>query len=198
MTLENPFDDLMTRVRKGDGEAARELVQSYEPTIRRVIRFRLTDARLRKAFDSMDICQSVLGSFFLRANAGAFDIDSPEQLIKVLATMARNKLASQARKETAQRRDMRRQSGGDEAALAADRQESPSQVVMAQELVDKAQQRLSPEEQKLIELRKEGKDWDQIAAELGENAVALRKRFSRALARVARDLGLDEGEDEEV
>ena len=46
---------------RGDSEAAAgELVAQYESVIRRVIRFRLTDSRLRAAFDSMDVCQSVL------------------------------------------------------------------------------------------------------------------------------------------
>jgi hypothetical protein len=56
----------------------------------------------------MDICQSVLASCFVRATSGAFDLDNPEQLMKLLVTMARNKLASQARKQYAQRRDKRR------------------------------------------------------------------------------------------
>ena len=64
MADETPFPDLITRVRGGDSAAAAELVRRYEPAIRRVVRLRLTDQRLRRAFDSMDVCQSVLGSFF--------------------------------------------------------------------------------------------------------------------------------------
>jgi len=36
----------------------------------------------------------------------------------------------------------------------------------------------------------------EIAADLGEDAVVLRKRFSRTLDRVARELGLEEFDDE--
>ena len=60
MSDETPFQELIERVRGGDGDAATELVRRYEPAIRRVIRLRLTDARLRRAFDSMDVCQSLL------------------------------------------------------------------------------------------------------------------------------------------
>src|SRR5947199_10809469 len=102
------FPDLIRKVQAGDQDAAAELVRRYEPTVRRVVRFRLTDARLGAAFDSMDICQSVLASFFVRTAAGQFDLGRPEDLVKLLATMARNKLASQARRERAGRRDRRR------------------------------------------------------------------------------------------
>src|SRR5437867_80452 len=144
----------MRRVRAGDAEAARELVQTYEATIRRVIRCRGGSSALRRLLDSTDICQSVLGSFFLRAYAGAYDVNSPEQLVKLLAQMARNKLAGHARKELAQRRDQRRLAGAD-VTLAPAGDASPSQVAVTRELVEEAQRRLSPEEQRLIELRRE-------------------------------------------
>src|SRR6266404_599838 len=91
------FRDLLERVRASDQDAARELVQRYEPAIRRAVRFRLSDPRLGRLFDSMDICQSVLASFFVRAAGGQYDLQQPEQLLKLLVTMARNKLARQAR-----------------------------------------------------------------------------------------------------
>ena len=47
-------------------------------------RLRLTDPRLRRQYDSLDICQSVLASFFVRAAAGQYDLDRPEQLLKLL------------------------------------------------------------------------------------------------------------------
>jgi len=66
MVPETSFCDLVQRVRCGDGLAAEELVRAYEPEVRRAIRVRLTDARLRRLVDSVDICQSVLAGFFVR------------------------------------------------------------------------------------------------------------------------------------
>src|SRR5262245_914953 len=51
MSDDASFQDLIRRVRGGDDAAAAELVRRYEPAIRRVVRLRLTDARLRRAFD---------------------------------------------------------------------------------------------------------------------------------------------------
>src|SRR5918998_4179206 len=101
------FDQLIRRVRAWDRDAADELVRRYEPAIRRAVRFRLADARLGGLLDSMDICQSVLASFFVRAAAGQYDLETPEKLLGLLATMARNKLASQARRQGRQRREGR-------------------------------------------------------------------------------------------
>src|SRR5262245_19863177 len=86
------FQELISRMRAGDGEAAAELVRCYEPAIRRIVRLRLNDSRLQRVFDSMDVCQSVLGSFFVRAALGQFDLSTPEQLLKLVAQMARHKV----------------------------------------------------------------------------------------------------------
>src|SRR5262245_18622455 len=61
MAEENAFTDFIRRIRAGDEQAAVELVRRYEPAIRREVRFRLRNTRLRRLFDSMDVCQSVLG-----------------------------------------------------------------------------------------------------------------------------------------
>jgi RNA polymerase sigma-70 factor (ECF subfamily) len=83
------FADLMQRVRAGEGGAAAELVRQYEPVIRRVVRFRLTP-RLRRLCDSMDICQAVLGKFFVQAALGRFELNSPDDLVRLLSTMTRD------------------------------------------------------------------------------------------------------------
>lgn len=59
------FSDFLKRIRAGDSQAAEELVRKYESLIRRQVRLNL-DSRLNNVFDSMDVCQSVLKSFFVR------------------------------------------------------------------------------------------------------------------------------------
>src|SRR4051794_17038794 len=100
----------MRRVRQGDGEAASRLVRDYETLLRREIRtwLRRRPPQLRRAFDSLDVCQAVLATFFTHAATGTHDLESPEQLVGLLLGIARNKLAHAARQEQAQRRDVRR------------------------------------------------------------------------------------------
>jgi DNA-directed RNA polymerase specialized sigma24 family protein len=192
------FTDLIRRVRGGEEAAAAELVRTYEPEIRRAVRIRLTDPRLGRLLDSMDICQSVLANFFIRAAAGQFDLKRPEQLLKLLVTMARNKLRDQARRQRAERRDHRRVEYGRTAALeaVADGAASPSRVVAGQELLQEMRRQLSAEERYLADQRGLGREWADIAAERGEHPDALRKRLARAVDRVARQLGLEEVGDE--
>src|SRR6516225_5934734 len=104
----NMFPELLQRVRTGDDQAAMELVRQYEPLIRREVRMHLRDQRLSRLLDSMDVCQSVWGSFFVRTAAGQYDLDRPEQMLALLVKMAQNKLVSAARRSLAQQRDLRR------------------------------------------------------------------------------------------
>jgi RNA polymerase sigma factor (sigma-70 family) len=187
------YDDLIRRVRAWDRDAAAELIRRYEPAIRRAVRVRLADARLGNLLDSMDICQSVLKSFFVRAAAGQYDLGTPEQLLKLLSAMARNKLTTQARREHAQRRDRRRvvSEGHNEGQLVAPG-EGPTGEVDARDLLQEVQRRLTAEERQILELRNQGHDWAAIAGRLGGGAEALRKKLARAIDRVAEQLGLDD------
>ena len=109
-TQRDEYSEFIRRIRQGDEQAAEELVRRYEAEIRLEVRgwLRLRNPALRRVFDSMDICQSVLASFFARAAVGDFDLDEPPQLIRLLVGMARNKVAEQARHHQRQRRDVRR------------------------------------------------------------------------------------------
>jgi RNA polymerase sigma factor (sigma-70 family) len=189
------FPDLVRRVRRGDPEAARRLVEEYATVVRRVVRFRLTDSRLRAAFDSMDVCQSVFGSFFVRAVHGEYELDEPDQLTRLLIGIARNKLATAARWQAADKRDYRRNEAAAEADAVAGDVPSPSRYAEAKELLQAVRDGLTPEERRLAEFREQGMEWAEIADKVGANAAALRKRFSRALDRVSRELGLDEPEE---
>jgi RNA polymerase sigma-70 factor (ECF subfamily) len=195
------FQSLIARVRAGDEQAAADLVRRYEPAIRRAARVRLVDTRLNRLLDSMDICQSVMASFFVRAALGQFELETPDQLLKLLATMTRNKLVGQVKGHGAARRDFRRveaaqgdrnddTDAGPERIAGQD--PTPSRDVAARELLDEALRRLSPEERRILDCREQGGQWAQVAAELGSSPEAIRKRLARAVDRVAHELGLDE------
>jgi RNA polymerase sigma-70 factor (ECF subfamily) len=192
---EQSFEDLITAVRAGDATAATDLVRRYEPEVRREVRFLLRDPFLRRTFDSMDICQSVMGSFFLRASLGEYDLDKPQDLIRLLISMTRNKVVDATRRQRAQRRDHRRATSLEAVELVA-RTPSPSEVVAGQELLGEFRNRLNEEERQLAEMRSKGEEWADIARTLGGTPDARRKQLTRAITRVARELGLDELDDE--
>jgi len=192
MSEDTAFVDLIRRVRVGDEQASAELVRRYEPAIRIAVRVRLNDPGLRRLFDSMDICQSVLGSFFVRAALGQFELETPDELLKLLVTMARNRLTNHALQEQAARRDYRRtESVPPDSREVADPGPSPSEVVAGKELLQAFRGRLSEEEKQLAEHRALGRSWKEIAAELGGSPDSLRMQLSRAVERVAQEMRLD-------
>jgi len=193
MPEEVSFADFLDRIRAGDEQAAAELVRQYEPVIRREVRLRLQDPRLFPVFESMDICQSVLKSFFVRAAAGQYRLENPTDLLKLLVSMTQHKLAFQARKERSQRPDRRR-------VVAATHEEpdvtapgpGPGDLLAGQELLHEFRRRLSDEERQLADLRAQGCAWAEIAAQVGGTPHARRMQLTRAMERVAVALGLDE------
>lgn len=99
--------DFLKRIRAGDEDAARELVRRYEPLVRREVRMRMHDRRLNRVFDSIDVTQSGFAQFFDQVTED-FELDSPEQLIRLLFAMARNRTISRVRSEHRMVRDLRR------------------------------------------------------------------------------------------
>jgi RNA polymerase sigma-70 factor (ECF subfamily) len=190
MPDEPPFSHFIERIRRGDEEAARDLVRRFEHLIRCEIRVRLTDPSLYRVFDSMDICQSVLGSFFVRAALGDYQLDRPEDLVRLLVGMAKKKLAFYVRKQRAQRRDYRRtqQVGMDTLSAPGD---DPSKLVANREVLAEFRRRLTEEERLLADLRAQGLGWDAIADRYGGTSAGRRMQLTRAIKRVAEQLDLD-------
>ena len=182
------FADLMIRVRRGDAQAAEQLFRQFQSQLRLEVRLRLRDPRLRQRIDEDDVCQSVLLSFFVRVRLGEYDVATPGELVRLLAGMARNKVAAQARRHAAECRDFRRTEGlaGAKAVGVADA--SHSQVVSGEELLREARARLSEEEQIIANLRADGRSWAEVAQELGGTADARRMQLQRAADRVAQEL----------
>jgi RNA polymerase sigma-70 factor (ECF subfamily) len=196
MAEPTPFAELVLRVRQGDERAAEELVRSYETPIRVLVRSRLTDPALKRHFDSVDVCQSVLASFFVRLAAGQYDLESPQQLVGLLVRMAQNKLRTRVRFHYQECRDVHRLGDPAEADDAALGEPGPERVAAGRELLRMLRDRLDPEERAIAELRGQGKGWPEIAAELGGTADGRRMQFKRAIDRLGPELGLDpEGED---
>jgi RNA polymerase sigma-70 factor (ECF subfamily) len=143
--------------------------------------------------DSSDVCQSIMGDFFVRAAMGQFDLETPAQLVSLLAKMAHNKLIGHARRQRAARRDVRRlEPGGNGDISRAGNDATPSRIVAGRELLQLVRARLVDKDRYLADQRALGRSWQELAAELNEKPDALRIRLSRALDRVAADMGLSD------
>ena len=187
------FSVWIARIRAGDADAATELVGRYERAVRVAVRARLTDVRLRRQFDSMDVVQSVMASFFLRAAAGQFELDEPKHLVGLLMKMAQNKLLMNVRRHKQQRRDVTRtETGSDDAPPIPDHAPGPERIAIGRELLQTLYDRLTDDERDLAIRRAGGQQWTEIAAELGGTPQGHRMKLSRAITRVSPGLGLDD------
>lgn len=186
--------ELVDLVVANDGAAAERLVQQYGPALRRYIRLRLTDPRMRQVQDSADLSQSVLADFFKLAALGQLELDEPGQLVKLLSTMAKRKLCNRTRYSHARRRDARRlQADGWDALLGvAASGGDPLEAASNQEVLEEVRKRLDPDDLELADQWAAGRGWAEIAAGHDASAESLRKRLARALQRVARELGVED------
>jgi RNA polymerase sigma-70 factor (ECF subfamily) len=180
MSSQPTFQELLDRVRAGDQEAMTVLVRKYEPAVRRTVRVRLLDARLRRILDSSDVCQSVMKSLLNPAALQRYKLDTPDDLLKLLARMARNKLIRRVRKENAKKRTP------GTPPPPTPPPPSPSSVVIARELFEKARGHLTAEEWTIWELQEQGLTLDEIAKQVGGTGESVRKKLERALKRVRR------------
>jgi RNA polymerase sigma factor (sigma-70 family) len=194
MADERTFAELIARIQNGDQEAAGLFVQRYWPQVQRVVRLGLTDRRLRQRLDSLDVCQSVFGDFFLDMALGKYQPDSPTQLIQLLRTIAQNRVVDYGRKHRAARRDIRRTESplmGENCGAASN--DTPSQIVSRREILDQVEKRLGSKERWLMEQRLGGRTWEEIAKEMGSTAGAIRKRYDRAIRRIHQELAQTNG-----
>lgn len=184
MSEEEAFRALIVRIRAGDREAAAELIQQYEPEIRRLIRLHLNHSGLRRNFDSGDIFQSVFLHFYVNVIGDQLDFTEPTQLLRLLATMVRNRIIDHARRRTIRTQD----AGSDLWNNIADSGASPSDAVTREETLQLVLRRLTPQERDLVRKRGEGRSWQELADEYGTTPDALRKRLAKALELVRQEL----------
>lgn len=184
MLNDSEFTQLMQQTRAGDQGAAMKLVELYEPEIRRTARMRMTDPKLRRLVDSMDICQSVFGKFFSKAIESDLELNTPDQLLGLLVTMTRNRVVDEHRRQTRKKR------GSGEAPLLAESNmlvedsPGPKTAFEMKDLLDQVRSHLTAEELEIADRRNAGKSWNEIAEELSESSEVLRKRLERAFERV--------------
>jgi DNA-directed RNA polymerase specialized sigma24 family protein len=185
------FLQLLERVRSGDADAACVLVRRYEPAIRIAVRTRLSDPALRRQFDSIDVCQSVLGSFFLHAATGSYDLHEPRQLMALLIKMAQNKLAMHVRSHYRECRDIRRSHGTavEEADIASSAPDSYRQAA-GKELLHRALDLMPAEIRSIAQRRMDGESWSAIASSMGGTPDGRRMQYERAVDHVADTLTL--------
>ncbi len=173
------LQELLRRIQEGSQEAMQELYDRYSHHVLRVVRRRL-DQKLRAKFDSADFAQAVWLSFFVQPRH-QFQFQRPEELIAFLANLAQNKLVDALRQRYGTRKYNinREHSLEGSAALqsleVADRQPSPSQMLMAEDRWEQLLAQQTPRDRRILELLRQGFTHEETARQVGVNEKTVRR-----------------------
>jgi len=189
--------ELVERARSGDRGAVDQLLARHLPRLERYVLLR--SGGLRRTDGVSDLVQSTCRE--LLEHADAFRHGGAEAFRNWLYTTASRKIADRYRYQTAQRRDVRRVEGGEEAmealGAALGLEPSPSQEAMGAELLERMEAAfagLSEDEREVILLsRVVGLPRAEVARALERTEGATRNLLHRALAKLA--AALDRGAD---
>lgn len=186
----------LLRVHRGDPSALQELVQEHLPWIEARVRHRLTPVA-RRFGDTQDFVQEAL--LDVLRDGPRFVVDSPAGFRALLVRIVENTLVDRIRYLQRDQRDYRRARAlpndsvlmldaparvTTEPPTHADRNERQAWLRLAVEL-------LEPADREVIQLRDyDGCSFPDCAQRLGTTEEAARKRYLRALPRLADKLEL--------
>lgn len=177
------LQEILARIRRGDEQAAQDLLAAYEAEVRLVVRRQLPRL-LRSRFDSLDFLQSVWGSFFRRVRTDPVEFDDDRHLVAFLARAAKNKVIDQYRRAGSQKQNMHREEplwseGGQLRELTAPG-DTPSELAEAHEVFCRLRDALPEDRRAIIELKAVGLSSREIGERLGVS--------ERTVQRVLEDL----------
>jgi RNA polymerase sigma factor (sigma-70 family) len=178
-------DDLVERWRAGDEQAATELFFRYADRLIALVRSRLS-SKLAKRFDPEDVIQSVYHSFFADARAGRYQIERGGDLWQLLVTVTLHKLQGQVQRHTAQKRGVKAEQhfGSEDSLLRIQayvqgQEPSPVEVVALTDELEQVMRRLEPLQRRILVLRLQGYNLDEVAAQANCTERTVRRVLDR-------------------
>jgi DNA-directed RNA polymerase specialized sigma24 family protein len=178
--------EFFAALRSGDPQTIESLLQRLGPVLRRIIRARLQDARVRRVADTSDIYQSLLKDFLFQPESRTPPSESSAGIYAYLAAAACHKIQAKQRKE-------RRHLGSlADDSTAVSPGPSTSQRLENEDLINAVRARLGEENCLLFDLTMQGLTWTEISAIVGSSPDALRMRLRRRIASVLSELGEEE------
>src|SRR5215831_19156169 len=165
--------NLVARWRQGDQRAADELFRRYTNRLVLLARSRLP-GKLAQRTAAEDVVQSVYRVFFSRAREGRYDLERGGDLWRLLVTITLHKLHHQVDRSTTAKRDLgREQNFGSEDSLLGlqahlqSHEPSPVEAIALADQLEQTMRRLEPFQRRILELRLQGFNVEEVAADAG-------------------------------
>lgn len=183
---------LVNLFRKGDQDAARQIVDRYLERLLTLARRRISQ-RLSSRVDPEDIVQSVFRTFFVRLKEGQFVFEDQDDLCKLLMRITLHKTLRQVAFHKAGKRDPNLETPHGEhhhEQLMAlfDKEPTQEATVAFLDQLEHFLGQLRPQEREILEMRLQGHNNDDIAKKLG-----IYDRKIRRVIEHVRDIAEKEG-----
>jgi RNA polymerase sigma-70 factor (ECF subfamily) len=197
--MAEPAEDksLISQFRKGDQDAARQIVDRYLDRLLTLARRRISQ-RLASRVDPEDIVQSVFRTFFGRVKDGQFVFADQDDLCKLLMRITLHKTLRQVAYHKAAKRDPNMETPHGEhhhEQLMALFDEEPTQeaTVAFLDQLEHFLGQLRPQEREILEMRLQGHSNEDIATKLGIYDRKIRRVIEHVRA-IAQKEGLAPGD----
>jgi len=179
--MDEPSAVLMARWCDGDQQAAQAIFRRYAHRLRALAQRRLS-GRLGRHLDADDIVQSAYQSFFAGARAGRYALRRRGDLWRLLVAITLHTLQRQVERHTAAKRHIgRERSFGSSSSLAKlparlpGAGPSPSQAAQLSETRERILRGLRPAQRRIVELRLDGFEIDEIASQVKRSERTVRR-----------------------
>jgi eukaryotic-like serine/threonine-protein kinase len=178
-----PSAELLARYRQHDPAAAEELFRRYAERLTRLARSRLA-RKLAARIDPEDVILSAYRSFFLLARGGGVALRESGDLWRLLVRITLRKVYRSARRHYAECRSVEREqplSGESGAALEAaalGREPTPGEAAALLDELRCLLAPLGPVQRRIVELRLQGHEVDEIATEVRRSPRTVRRTLA--------------------
>jgi RNA polymerase sigma-70 factor (ECF subfamily) len=180
---DEPLNRLLEQLAAGDTDAVEQVVRTYEPYLRMVVRRQLPH-HLRAKFDSIDIVQSVWADVVDGLQDARWRFEDAAHLRAFLVRAARNRLIDRGR---------RQQAGAKREETVSDDQidnligsePRPSETVGAEDLWRQMVQACPPQHRDILVFKRDGASLDEIAVRTGLHKSSVRRILYEVARKVA-------------
>ncbi len=185
---------LIELLRKGDEGAAQQVVEQYLDRLMTLARKRI-GARLASRVDPEDVTQSALRTFFARMKDGRLVLKEEDDLCKLLMKITLHKTLRQVAFHKAAKRDPGKETEQgenhqDQLLALFDREPSPEETVTFMDELEHFLNNLTPTERKIIELRLQGYNNQDIVDQLDLKYDRKIRRLVERVQEIAKKMGL--------
>lgn len=160
---------LLTKWRKGDEDAARQLFDDFSQRLT-VLAQKFLSGKFAQRLDGEDVVQSVFRTFFFRSARGEFPVQDTMEIWRVLSYLTKTKAQNRARHHSYEMRDVEKEVYENDfgwQSVISSNTPDPEEVAVFAEQLEMILEGLPEEYCSILTLRLDGYRHTEIGKELG-------------------------------